>query len=386
MDPPPVGSTTKEIETSGKLRVLVTGASGYLGQHLLHSMLLEPQSSNTSINSSSSNLPNLDVTAAYGSLETFPQDCKSIPSLTLVPQTQLDLSNDSSIQQFIECHLPFHVVIHMAAMSSPYACEKDPQRARIMNCPTTLLNAIQSKNQSKEATTMMDNDNQQKTLFIFLSTDQVYDGFNAPYEETDSTKPLNEYGNTKLAFEQELLNLLHLQSQNTIQPIILRSSLILGGVTPLGSCRKQSFLQFVHDRLTNQQDTDFYTNEYRNVVSVRDIIKVMSFFIHRYTTTIKEQDQQQQQVEDDVIFNLGGKDRVSRYEIAQMVAKVTNLDDQYAKATERAPPPPPSSSTADPDVVVVRSPPDISMNISKLERVTCIQMSGLKEIVESTFC
>ena len=40
--------------------------------------------------------------------------------------------------------------------------------------------------------------------FVFLSTDQVYDGLAAPYTETSAAAPVNVYGQSKLSLERAL--------------------------------------------------------------------------------------------------------------------------------------------------------------------------------------
>jgi len=351
-------TTNKRIKPNQQ-RILVTGSSGYLGQHVLKALTQHD---------------NCDITAAYGSLASFASDttsqiaCGSSSTLNLVDQTVLDCSSETSVKTFFSDRR-FDVVIHLAAMSSPFACEKDPKQAFATNCPLPLLDAVSDKDSDGS-------DEGSKTLFIFLSTDQIYDGFHAPYTEKDKASPINEYGKSKLAFEGHLIN-----CHPSVRPIILRSSLILGGVTPLGTCRKQTFFQFVQDRLSNLQDTDFYTNEYRNVVFVDDIVKVISHFVRDHRDGVSDSNTP---IETEV-YNMGGSDKVSRYDIAQVVAEVCGLDDKYCKAVERSPPLSASSETLDSEKIIVRSPPDISMDCAKLETVTGIAMLGLKDMVGAIF-
>lgn len=42
-------------------------------------------------------------------------------------------------------------------------------------------------------------------LFLYISTDYVFDGRNPPYGEDDSPNPLNVYGRSKLEGEREAL-------------------------------------------------------------------------------------------------------------------------------------------------------------------------------------
>ena len=311
--------------------VLITGASGYLGQHLLNFLC------NGSADSAAANQSEYKITAAYGELETFESDVRSKLPSNVALFRGLDLSSADSIASLVNSHGPFDTVVHLAAISSPGICEKNKEKARQVNIPKSLLNALPST-----------------TRFVFLSTDQVYDGAGAPYVETDEAKPVNLYGQTKLDFEKILLE------ERKMLAVALRSSLILGPETPIGACRKQTFLQFVVDRLRNKQETQFFTDEYRNVVFVEDVCRQIQYFIDNGISS-----------EEAGIFNMGGADRVSRLDIAEAVAEHYGYDMSCAKGVKRASLPPGP----------VSSPPDISMTSQKLEGLTNIQMIGLKDMI-----
>ena len=310
--------------------ILITGASGYLGQHLISALCSCSDSK-------------YKICAAYGTLSTFEEDVvsssqisSSDSSVTLLKN--LDLTSKEAISSTIQSHGPFDAVVHLAAISSPGVCEKEPDQARAVNVPSALLDALPST-----------------TDVIYLSTDQVYDGLNAPYVETDEAKPVNLYGRTKLEFEQLLMD-----KCSTNNAVALRSSLIIGAETPF-RCRKQTFLQFVHDRLQKQEDTSFFTDEYRNVVYVGDICKVIRHFIDN---GIGERAAG--------VYNMGGADRVSRLDFAETVAKHCGLQTSCAKGVARSSLPPGP----------VASPPDISMDSSKLEEATGIKMLGLADMIQ----
>ena len=316
-------------QASMTMNILITGASGYLGQHLISALCLCADSK-------------YKICAAYGTLSTFEDDVvsssqisSSHSSLTLLPN--LDLTSRETISNTIKSHGPFDAVVHLAAISSPGVCEKEPDQAKAVNVPSALLEALPST-----------------TDIIFLSTDQVYDGSNAPYVETDEAKPVNLYGQTKLEFERLLMD------KCPTNAVALRSSLIIGTETPF-QCRKQTFLQFVHDRLQKQEETSFFTDEFRNVVYVGDICRVIRHFIDN---GIGERAAG--------VYNMGGADRVSRLDFAEAVAKHCGLETTCAKGVARSSLPPGP----------VASPPDISMDSSKLEQATGIKMLGLADIIK----
>ena len=76
------------------------------------------------------------------------------------------------------------------------------------------------------------------------------------------------------------------------------------------------------------------------------------------------------------IYNLGGCERVNRYELAVRMARHLELDASCVKGVERSK-----------EGGGVSSPPDISMNVDKLTKELDVEkLDGLDEIIQSTFC
>jgi len=320
-----MGSNTKHI--------LITGSSGYLGQHLLHAFINNKDEKYM-------------ITAAYGSLSTFDDDKTTLACR----KVQLDLTDKESIDSlFTSMDQPVDILVHLAAMSSPAQCAKNVDKCYAINCPSMLLEALQDT-----------------CSVIFLSTDQVYDGnpSNAPFDENDEANPVNEYGKSKLKFESMLLER---NTPDTSKVIILRSSLMLGPKTP-GECRKQSFLQFVQQRLMDGLSTDYFSDEIRCVILVQDVVKVIQYFTSHMDN-------------ENVItgvYNLGGADCVSRIDLALAIAQYLNMDESLCKSAKRFTP----EFTGGGEVA---SPPDISVKMSKLKCATDIETTGLNDIVKNSF-
>jgi dTDP-4-dehydrorhamnose reductase len=296
----------------------------------------------------------------------------------------------------------FDVIIHLAAMSSPTQCELDPDDAARVNCPVDLLTRFHA------------------ARVIYLSTDQVYDGTTKSRydEDVDVPNPVNVYGRTKLSFEDALLRRSSSTSTSSSSTsrgsVILRCSLVLGPDAPLGGAHR-TFLQFVEDRLRGETLTDYYVDEYRSCVHVNDVVRAIVHFMDGEdadadggrggggggggggganvttnatgggigsaatqaggndvdaTTTMTT-------TTTTAIYNLGGRTRASRREMAVAVARRLGLDESHINAVER-----PRSSSS-----LVPSPPDISMNIDKITKALGggREMMGLEEIVAATF-
>jgi len=117
--------------------------------------------------------------------------------------------------------LGVQVIVNTAAMHNVEACEREPQRA-------FAVNALGARNLASVARDL-------GALLIHVSTDYVFDGTKAgPYEESDAPRPLNVYGNTKLAGE-------YFVRCTTERHFVLRTSGLYGNHL----CRGKGGLNFV---------------------------------------------------------------------------------------------------------------------------------------------
>mmetsp|Transcript_11659 Transcript_11659/g.22053 ORF Transcript_11659/g.22053 Transcript_11659/m.22053 type:complete len:400 (-) Transcript_11659:4405-5604(-) len=390
--------------------ILITGSSGYVGQHLIASLALGGLKA--VVDDDDDDEPQLyELFCAYNSLPTFENDLIQLigeqqlhPSIfRITPIPNVDFSNPNYIQviqnacssQSGENNKKIDAIIHLAALSSPGYCEQNSHVSWKVNCPIGLLTL--------------------NAPIIYMSTDQVYEGTKQFYQEDndyDETVPVNVYGRTKLAFERVLLRnattestplLTEKELGGTTMPdikldttstvaaapnsVILRSSLILGPPTPFqNGCRKgafPSFLQFIESRILSSTPTNYFINEFRSVVHVEDVIRSIRHFVCQALLRSGENDVDVDVDVDDStsvkktrVFNLGGSTRASRYDVALEVAGRLKCDASSANGVDRPPTVPGG----------VRSPPDISMNVDKLTKeLGLMKMDGLKEIVLSTF-
>ena len=306
-------------------RLLVTGASGYLGQHFLHKLMTKCDE-------------RYEIHAMYRTMEGFED---SVHDTIKEPKVKIyfatcDLTDPASILEYIQAHGAFDICFHLAALSSPRMCEQDPDKARALNVPRHLFNALG------------------ETPIVAISTDQVYDGKTPVYSETDQVKPLNVYGATKVEMEEYLL-------ANSNYAVCLRSSIILGPLAPFGKAHS-TFLHFCRSR--ESQDTTFYRDEIRNVISVENVVEILEWFCENGVTKQRRG-----------VYNMGGKTRASRVDMALAVA----MECGYSRDVIL------SSNKADQPAGVVLSPLDISMDSTELEDLVGIDFHGLQEIVSATF-
>jgi len=146
-------------------KLLLTGASGFLGRY----MLLHQQES-------------WDITGIYHKTpvpEHFKGEHHSV--------NLADISKTDKLFQEIQPE----AVIHTAAISKASICEQEPERTHQINVNASRhLAALCAK---------------AAIPFLFTSTNLIFDGQNAPYREDAITCPLSKYGEQKVLAEQAIL-------------------------------------------------------------------------------------------------------------------------------------------------------------------------------------
>lgn len=99
---------------------------------------------------------------------------------------------------------------------------------------------------------------------LYISTDYVFDGENAPYDPDDDTKPVNHYGRTKLAGEQAVLQV---QSKN----IVLRIPVLYG---PVENLEESAVTVLLKNLLNLETPTKISDYEIRRPSHVDDIAQI----------------------------------------------------------------------------------------------------------------
>jgi dTDP-4-dehydrorhamnose reductase len=102
---------------------------------------------------------------------------------------QLDILNVDTVHAWLSKE--YDAIIHLAALSSVEACEKNKELSY-------RTNVIGTRNVAQACAKF-------KKKLYFISTDYVFDGKQGNYSENDLPSPANWYGFTKLAGEYEIL-------------------------------------------------------------------------------------------------------------------------------------------------------------------------------------
>ncbi|EOD20896.1 hypothetical protein EMIHUDRAFT_207895 [Emiliania huxleyi CCMP1516] len=134
---------------------------------------------------------------------------------------------------------------------------------------------------------------------------------------------------------------------------------------------KGSFLQFCAERLSAGTATDFFSDEaspssdaqVRSVVWVGDIVSILASLARDGVSP-----------QSAGVYNMGGPERVTRVEVAEAVAAQGGYDaPQLIRPVARSSLPPAARAVA--------SPPDISMDSTKLRSLTGHPATRLAEMV-----
>lgn len=136
-------------------RILVTGASGFLGGHICQQATKQ-----------------WDVFGAFHRNETLPESTKPV---------NVDLSESERLFEVLD-EIDPGVVIHAAVMQVD-ECERAPDLAQRLNVEATRVIAEWC--------------GQRQRRLIYISSDLVFDGKTGGYAETDLPQPINLYGQSK---------------------------------------------------------------------------------------------------------------------------------------------------------------------------------------------
>lgn len=200
-----------------KQKLLVTGASGFLGWNLCHYAQTDWE--------------------VYG---TYFSHQVTIPGARLC---KIDLRDFAALDRLFVGIKP-NAVIHTAAASKPNFCQTHREESYGINVGVA-VNIARLCGESN-------------IPCAFTSTDLVFDGKNPLYKETDPVCPINYYGEQKAIAEQKM---------RQIYPAIAlcRMPLMFGKPSPVSS----SFLQGMVSSLQGVKEINLFTDEFRTPASDR---------------------------------------------------------------------------------------------------------------------
>jgi len=135
---------------------------------------------------------------------------------------------------------------------------------------------------------------------IHISSDYIFDGKKGPYSENDKPNPLGYYGRTKLASE----NVLKISGAHYT---ILRTNVLYG----VASKSKADFVEWLIDTVTSGKPVRIVDDQVSNPTFIDDLVQAISKVI---------------EFRKHGVYNIGGKEFLSRYEFTKIIADYFNLD------------------------------------------------------------
>jgi dTDP-4-dehydrorhamnose reductase len=247
------------------MKILVTGANGLLGQHLVKQLLDKGY--------------HVIATGRGGSRLPFTESA-------LYSYQSLDITNASEVYSVMSAEKP-QVVIHAAAMTQVDDCEQHPEQCERINVQGTAQVLTDAEQFSEH--------------FIYVSTDFVFDGEKGNYAEEDELKPISWYGFTKM------------QSESMVQIselpwAIVRTCLVYGNVL---QGTRSNIITWVKGSLEEGKNIKVVSDQFRTPTWVEDLVKGILLIVEKKATGI---------------YHLSGKDMLTPYDMALQTATYFNLD------------------------------------------------------------
>ena len=238
------------------MRILVTGSQGQLGRELMRVLAADHKVDGT-------DLPDLDI------------------------------RDGDAVRRLIEKTRP-EAVIHAAALTDTRRCEEDPDLAHQVNGAGTRNVALACR--------------EADSALLYVSTNEVFDGRKGtPYRESDETNPINAYGRSKLAGEEEVRSL-------RTKRWIVRTAWVYGE----GS---GNFPAKILAAASQQSELAVVTDEIATPTWARDLAAAIAALV-------------EQPIYDIYHFTNGGE--CSRYEWAREVLRLAGREDITLKPTTMA--------------------------------------------------
>jgi len=286
--------------------VLITGGSGLLGQYL-----------------------NITISKKFNIHTTYrnnPGNYKEFQS------SKINIINKNELRMIFDAVKP-EIVIHTAAITNPTPKENQSAKEYF----DTNVTATKSIAMLCE---------KYKAKLIYISTDLVYAGYRGSFLKEDAKLiPASLYAETKLVGEIKV-------KDSTENYLILRTALLYG----FGLNHSRCHFQTMYEDLKNGKPVKLFTDQFRTPISLADASQII--------TQLLEMDLKSETI------NVGGTDRVSRYELGEMLCSSAVLDKNLLQKI-----------TID-DIPNFPEVKDVSLNTEKLQSLGLKPRSIEENIIE----
>jgi dTDP-4-dehydrorhamnose reductase len=244
------------------MKILITGASGFIGQYLIKELSAEHEVLGLYLNGK---LPRGNFKKA-----------------------RINLTEQDKLQEAVLEFAP-DVLFHLAAISKPAVAESLPlETVRKINVDATR--------------TLAETCEKIGAKMIFFSTDLVYDGEGKPFKkESEPLKPRSIYAKSKADAEREVKSVFD-------NYVILRIALHFG----FGLNGTSSHFQEMFRSLEKKKPVKLFSDQYRTQLEVNESARMLEKLLRANVNA--------------TTLNFGGKERVSRYELGLMLSEICGFD------------------------------------------------------------
>lgn len=198
-----------------------------------------------------------------------------------------DITNRKKIINIIKNIKP-DIILHAASIGNVDYCETHQREVWQVNVEGT-RNIIKAAKLTG-------------SILIFFSTNAVYDGKSPPYNETSGRHPIDFYGKTKVASEEDI-------NKSNIPSVIVRLMTMYGWHNKE---QRKNPVTWIIDALKNKQKLSVVNDIYNNHLYVGQAVEAV-------LQIIKLQKWNE-------VYNIAGRDCISRYQLALDVADIFSLD------------------------------------------------------------
>jgi dTDP-4-dehydrorhamnose reductase len=256
------------------MKVLVTGASGFLGRYVAERLAL-----------------------AHEVIGTYLNNDASVPGCDM---RRVDLADPGALAALISEEEP-DAVVHTAAAARPDMCENAPESARTINVESSIAGARAARETGAR--------------FYFTSSDLVFDGANSPYRENEKPNPLSVYAKMKLEAEKGI-------KEACPSSLILRLSLLFGWTKGEG----ETFTEELHRKLHTGESVRLFSDQKRAALYVRDASEMIVQLVEMAHDPGSYEG----------IFHLAGPAAVSRLRFGETLCDVFDFDRNLIEAVKMA--------------------------------------------------
>jgi dTDP-4-dehydrorhamnose reductase len=245
-------------------KILITGSTGMLGSDLVKGFL------------------------ALEQYEVYGLGRSVSPLMPLANQfvTDLALPFDTAIIDITP-----DVIIHTAALTDLNVCEQNPALAdQIHSVASRSLAKLSGKN----------------TLFIYISSDSIFNGEKGMYSETDAPDPLNVYALSKLKGEHAVLH------ENKGLTTIIRTN-IYGFHLPM----KNSLAEWAYREWAAGKKIYGFTDIIFNAVFTSQLVAIIHFLIDHHAVF--------------PVLNVGSDTAISKYDFLEKFGQALRIDSNLLK-------------------------------------------------------